>query len=81
MNLAELRKRLIDEGVMGSAYCLEGGLPGDCYTVGRESDGRWSVYYSERGERHSVKYHDKEDDAAADLLDRIMRDPSTRNRQ
>ena len=80
MNKQELRKRLMEEGVMESAYSLEGGLPWDQYVLSEDSAGNWSVYYSERGEKLGLRTFRTEDEACLYMLQRILADPTTRRR-
>ena len=44
-------------------------------------DGGWLVYYRELGQETSPKWHETEDDACRDLLDRLLQDPTTRARE
>ena len=48
MTLKELENKLIRNGVPKDAYSLSGGLPNEAYCI-EESNGKWLVYYSERG--------------------------------
>jgi hypothetical protein len=48
MNKQELREALRKEGIRDGAYDLSGGHLPEAYTLG-EGDGKWFVYYSERG--------------------------------
>lgn len=43
-------------------------------------EGRWVVYYRERGTETSACWHETEDAACRDLLDRLLHDPTTRLR-
>ncbi|MEY4513533.1 MAG: hypothetical protein RLZZ450_5655 [Pseudomonadota bacterium] len=79
MNKHELRARLIDLNVLESAYCLEGGLPSESYTLAEEA-GRWQVYYSERGQRSSLVEFDDESSACLHLLGLVEGDRTTRRR-
>jgi len=40
--------------------------------------GGWSVWYAERGERRDEVTFDTEDEACAELLLRVVSDPTTR---
>ena len=55
------------------AYCLQGGLPNESYCLGREQDGKWCTYYSERGLRTGLKIFDSEDIACRHLLSELLR--------
>jgi hypothetical protein len=54
MTLAELRNKLVSSKVPSDAYSLAGGLPNEAYCI-EERDGKWHVYYSERGSRTGLK--------------------------
>jgi hypothetical protein len=43
-------------------------------------NGGWVVYYRERGLESGAHLHPTEDEACRDLLDRLLRDPTTRRR-
>ncbi len=77
MNREGLRRRAVAEGIRSSVYSLEGGLPPETYVLSIEPGG-WAVYYSERGERVDEHRYETEDEACADLLLRLIEDPTTR---
>ena len=77
MTRDELQELLQQEGVKERAYSLSGGYHEDRYCL-EESYGRWTVYYAERGNRREERSFSSEDDACADLLQRILRDTTTR---
>ena len=79
MRLPQLSATLRREGVNRHAYRLME-VADDAYCLTREGGG-WAVFYSERGERWDERSHAREEDAAADLFARIMRDPTTRQKR
>ena len=63
MTINELEKRLHDIGVPKEYYSiLSGGLPNEVYCI-TNSNNVWEVYYSERGNKSSLKTFDDEEDA------------------
>jgi hypothetical protein len=70
MKKNELRSTLINKGISRSYYSLEGGLPNEKLCLDYEN-GKWVVYYSERGIRSGIQYFDNEDDACDHLLHAI----------
>ena len=78
MRVDELRNVLKQEGVREDAFSLEGGTPDERYVLSRGASGTWSVYYSERGIRTSVKEFRTEEDACDHLLRTLLSDPTTR---
>ncbi|GAC1382485.1 MAG: hypothetical protein NVSMB48_13150 [Marmoricola sp.] len=77
MTRDELRSAAAHNGILPTAYALEGGLPEDRYVLARIGDG-WSVYFVERGRRIDELQFDDEGDACDELLLRLLRDPTTR---
>jgi len=77
LNRQRLRELLHDEGIRDDSYDLEGGHLPERYTLG-ESNGRWFVYYSERGLETGKKEFGTEADACEYLLGKLRRDPTTR---
>lgn len=70
MKKDELRSILINKGISRSYYSLEGGLPNEKLCLDCEN-GKWIVYYSERGIRTGIRYFDNENDACDYLLHAI----------
>lgn len=62
MTLRELRKALRLIGVPKDMHWLSDGLPSDRLCICQE-DGKWIVYFSERGSRFDLKYFDTESEA------------------
>jgi hypothetical protein len=80
MDRAELKATLDRERVDPATYCFDCGLPNDAFVLSQEPLGRWSVYHSERGSKFSEKIFDSEDAACRQLLQTLLRFPSTRKR-
>jgi len=70
------RDKLIEElanlGIPASAVSFDGPGGGECFAIEAEGGGR-VTYYSERGNRSSVRFFDEEASANLDLLDRVRR--------
>jgi hypothetical protein len=66
MNREELKKRLIDEKIPRAEYSLDGGLPNEACCLGL-NDGKWEIYYSERGRKTGLKVFASEE-AACDYF-------------
>lgn len=72
MMLDELRRWLeVRDIPEGRRYCLSGGLPNEAMCVDREKDGRWSVYFSERGGRTGLRIFDTEDEACEYFIEYV----------
>lgn len=78
MNAAQLDAELIAAGIRCGVYSVSGEGDDDVYVLSEESGG-WAVYYAERGERMDERLHGNEADACADLRERVLGDPTTRN--
>lgn len=63
MNLAELEKKLANSKVSQNDYSLTGGLPSEAYCIEHGLDGKWYVYYSERGQRSGLEEFESENEA------------------
>jgi len=70
MKKYELKKRLEIEGVSREIYSLEGGLPNEKLCLDFEN-GKWIVYYSERGCRTGIEEFISEDDACMRIYGQI----------
>jgi hypothetical protein len=79
MDRASLRELLDRENVDPRAYAFGGSNPDEQYCLEEEPAG-WHVYYAERGLRRNERVYDDEDEACRDLLDRVLRDSTTRRR-
>lgn len=62
MTLKELEVALVKAGTPRNTYCLTGGLANEASCIERTPIS-WQVYYSERGERTSVKNFASEQEA------------------
>ena len=62
MNIRELKARLIEKRIPTEYYSLDGGYPNEAYCIGNTKN-KWEVYYSERGNKSSLKMFDAEEDA------------------
>jgi hypothetical protein len=62
MTLTELEAKLSAHGVRKDDYSLAGGLPTEALCIDR-ADGKWRVYYSERGSRSVLGTFDSEQEA------------------
>lgn len=78
MNRSELKKALDKAGISPKSYCLEGGWPSEEYCI-EENYGKWSVYYSEHGQKTGEKLFYSESDACEYLYKLLLKDPTTRN--
>lgn len=77
MNRNELETTLRERKVSPLAYFLGGGLPNEKYTLD-QAPGKWSVYYSERGQKREERVFDNEDAACRYLLQLLLSDSTTR---
>jgi hypothetical protein len=78
VNRDDLRHALEREGVRPTAYDLNPGrLSDDAYCLAIVPGG-WSVWFAERGERREEVFFQTEDEACAELLLRVVSDPTTR---
>jgi hypothetical protein len=76
MNVEALHRALRTEGILESAYCLEGGLPCEEYVLAQETSG-WAVYYGERGDKTGYRHFDGESDACDYFFATITHDKTT----
>jgi len=65
VDIAALEKELVAGGYYG--WHLNGGLLDDTVTLSHTHEG-WQVYYSERGQQHSVRTFRTEDEACRYFL-------------
>ena len=77
MNIEKLKEEIQSLGISSRAYSLSGGLPNEKYCLSKEA-AKWSVYYSERGQRSGEKEFKKEHDACIYILGLLKNDPTTR---
>lgn len=62
MKLQELQEKLKNENIRQDAYSIGGGLPNEAYCL-NEVEGKWEIYYSERGEKTGLKIFEDEESA------------------
>ena len=67
------------ENVSTDAYRLHGERADEALVL-EEGRDAWAVYYAERGLRSGERTFESEDEACHFMLDRLLRDPSTRRR-
>jgi hypothetical protein len=79
VNRASLRELLDRENVDPRSYAFDSPRPVEQYCLDVEPP-RWHVYYAERGLRTTERVYDNEDEACRDLLDRLLRDRTTKRR-
>ena len=77
MNRNELQVTLIENKITPIAYSLGGGLPNEKYVLDQGVD-KWSVYYSERGQKSGERTFNTEDEACRYMQKLLINDPSTR---
>lgn len=78
MNKNELFQVLRQGGFRPDAYNLEGASPDESYCL-EESNGIWSVYYSEHGLKTGKKDFASESAACVYLLQLLRKDTSTQS--
>jgi hypothetical protein len=62
MNKDELNKLLMNSNIPKDLYSLEGGFPNEALCLNNE-DGKWEVYYSERGIKSQLEKFNSEEEA------------------
>lgn len=70
MNIAELKLIFEKEKVPNDLYSLIGGLPNERCCID-QINGRWAVYYSERGSKSDLKFFDTEEEACLHLYEQV----------
>ena len=72
MDMHQLKSRLEAEGIWPAMYNLNG-MPGDSekYVIERHRDGRWCLYYSERGARHGERFFATEEGACEAMYEAV----------
>jgi len=63
-----VEKIMVEMGVWHSACCV--GEAEMCYCIVRDDDGRWSVFYLERGDRGSLRTFTDEQAACLEFMGR-----------
>lgn len=77
MNRDELKQILVREKFKSNTYSLSGGEPDEALCLDLE-EGRWFVYYSERGMQTDKIGFATEDEACQYFLMKMRADPTTR---
>lgn len=67
MNVGTLKVELETLKIPKGVYSLTGGLPNESYCIAQKDD-KWEVYYSERGNRTSLKTFENENTACKYFL-------------
>jgi hypothetical protein len=77
VNRDDLRRALDREGVRPTAYDLDPGrLSEDVYRLAIVPGG-WLVWFAERGKRVHEVFFETEDEACAEILLRVVSDPTS----
>lgn len=76
MNVVDLKVKLTELGVHPDSYSLIGSTRNECYVLSQEGYGKWSVFYSERGQQSCLQIFASEDEACRELLRRLGGDPT-----
>jgi len=72
LNKIELQRKLDSEGIRSDAYSLNGGFPNEAFCLAKEN-GKWEIYYSERGNKSGLKIFDKEEEACQYFYDCLIK--------
>jgi hypothetical protein len=73
MNASDLKRELDAAGVNPREYAINGDdFPGDQFVIGRDSDGAWEVFYTERGYRSERMSFQSESAACEHFLDWVL---------
>ena len=79
MNKIQLEAVLQEEGFKQNVYSLERpNFDPDEALCLRQEQGKWCIYYSERGIQTGKKYFSSEEEACKYFLENMRRDPTTR---
>jgi len=80
MKIKELEKKLKHEGIRADVYSLYGADYDERLVLSQIGNGKWQVYYSERGLKTGLKEYQNEDDACDAFLAILLNDPLTKRR-
>lgn len=72
MNIEELENKIKEMNFPPDSYSLSGGYPNESLCIS-ENNGRWSIYYSERGLRTEEEIFSPESAACEAFLSRLAR--------
>ncbi|MBV1910613.1 MAG: hypothetical protein KUG78_15025 [Kangiellaceae bacterium] len=73
MNIAEAKAKLEQLGINNNSYSMDDSTANEKYCV-FDNYGKWSVYYSERGNRNNEKIFDSESDALEYFVELVSSD-------
>jgi hypothetical protein len=68
----ELIQRLLDENIPRYVYCFDKEYPNEAYCLIKKN-GKWQVYYSERGNKTGLKEFVNEQEACNYFYDDLIR--------
>ena len=75
MNIRDLKRLLNSKGIREEEYSLSGGHPDNRCVLSPEANGKWAVYYTERGIRIDEREFDSEHEACQALLSMLFNGP------
>lgn len=78
MNIIELEQELRVRNIREDAYSLTGIAYDERLVISKLQNGKWQIYYSERGLKTGLSEYNNEGDACNAYLALILADPSTR---
>ena len=79
MNWVDLKRALEESKIRPDCYSLNGGLPNEEYCLSFNANSQlWEVYYSERGDKNSLREFEDEDAACGYFYDWVNNDTTTR---
>ena len=73
MNKVELQTRLISENIIQDLYSFKTTFPNEAFCL-IEANGKWEVYYSERGNKNGLKIFENEEEACQYFYDWAIKD-------
>jgi hypothetical protein len=75
MNLSELEKKLEENKIREDVYSLYGAEHDGRKVIKSLPNGKWQVFFSERGNKLGLREFDCESDACLHLLKSLLRSP------
>ena len=73
MNLMELKDSILkNESISQDAYSLNGGLPNEALCISFTNE-KWEVYYSEKGNKTSLKMFKDESEACGYFYNKLRK--------
>lgn len=73
MNVTEMTEYLTAHGVPEWMYTVGGLGGGEIDGIGHDENGNWITYYSERGARRGIQTWPSEEEAVADLVEKVRK--------